>query len=106
MARDRNSKVPPTRYRAALRRQSLRPGEHPIPNLRPSIARTSTVLGDAFLIASRSTAGAADAVPTHPVMLATNRIDPARVLTEVDIIVSFLCVFAYEASASLSNGIT
>jgi len=39
MARDRNSKVPPTRHRAALRRQVLRPGEHPIPNLHPSIAR-------------------------------------------------------------------
>lgn len=50
------------------------------------------MLGNAFLIASRSIAGAADAVPTNPVMLATNRVDAARVFNEVDIIVPFLCV--------------
>jgi hypothetical protein len=33
---------------------------------------------------------AADAVPTHQVMLATNRVDAARVLNEVDIIAPFL----------------
>jgi hypothetical protein len=56
------------------------------------------------LIASQSTAGAAAAVPMQPVMLATNKIDAAKVLNEVDFIVPFVCVIAYEASVSRSNG--
>jgi hypothetical protein len=34
----------------------------------------------------------------------TNKIDAAKVLNEVDFIVPFVCVIAYEASVSRSNG--
>jgi hypothetical protein len=44
-----------------------------------------------LLIASRSKAGAADAAPMHPVMLATNRADAAKALNELDIIAPLLC---------------
>ena len=40
--------------------------------------------------------GAADAAPTHPVTLATKRIDGPRVLNEVNTIIPFPVPAAYE----------